>query len=288
MPINAMEFKNQPIQTSFRNNSQGNENSESELAYIVDNIESMLSPDPMTIKASKKTKIGVLSTTTLGVATAMALILKGKGYSLAPAKIFKKGVKPLKEWGLFSAKYDDKKHEVEKMVISLAAGSVGGGLIGGALFDKKENMKAKYREAIIQIVGNIMTPLACVSLGMRGFEKIQPKISMQLAKLGKIGQGKLADGLPKVLASAGCLVSGIFLGNKVGNTINEKAFKVKDNRKIKLADMSPHIDDLCLAISLVASKSSIGPVITRFIPAALMVAGVSTGTMQERPERLKN
>lgn len=229
-------------------------------------------------KASKKIKRGVFLTTLIGVSTALALTLKGKGYSLSPSKILK--TLP-KDWGIFNVKYDSEKKEVEKLVGRLAIGSVGGGLIGGALFDKKENMKAKYREAIIQLVGNISMPLLCVSGGMRLFNKFEPQILKALPAL----KGKAAS-VPSVLASAASLVAGIFLGNKVGNFINKEIFHVDDHRKIKLADMSPHIDDVCLATSLVAAESKIGPQVTRLIPAALMVAGYSAGTAQERPERL--
>lgn len=217
-------------------------------------------------KAPTKVKVGVFLTTLTGVATAMALVLHKKGVLNTPLK------------GLCKITYDNKKHEMEKLVGTLAVGSVGGGLIGGALFDKKENMKAKYREAVIQTIGNISTPLACVALGMKGFGKIEPKIQ----KMFQFGEK--TKGIPGVLASAVCLVSGILLGNKVGNTINKTFFHVNDERKLKLSDMSPHIDDMCLAISLVASKSKIGPIVGRFVPLALLISGFSTGVTQEKPE----
>ncbi len=231
-------------------------------------------------KVPTKVKFGVFCTTFAGVATAMAITLKSKGRSLNPARMFKTNPK---NWAIFHIKYSKNKndYDIEKLVGRLALGSVGGGLIGGAIFDKKENMKAKYRESIIQLIGNISTPLFCVAGGMRVFDHFEPKILNSMKFLKGNGQK-----IPGAVASAACLTAGIFLGNKVGNTINEKAFGVKDNRKIKLADMSPHIDDLCLAITLVAAQSNIGPIVSRIIPAALMVAGVSTGIAQERPDRL--
>jgi len=92
--------------------------------------------------------------------------------------------------------------------------------------------------------------------------------------------------IPEVLVSIGSLVTGILLGNKVGNTINEKAFHVKDNRKIRLDDMAPHIDDSCLVLSIVAANSPIGAVVSKLVPMALMVPGISVATTQEKPERL--
>lgn len=213
-----------------------------------------------------KVKAGVFCTTLAGVAAVMVAALKFKKMPLKnPIDFFK---------GLTKIKYEHKKCEVEKLVGALAAGSVGGGLIGGALFDKKENMKAKYREAVIQLIGNIGIPLGCVAGGLRIFKHFEP----QILKSSKFFKGKMGY-VPKIAASALCLAIGILLGNKVGNRINEDVFRVKDNRKIKLSDMSPHIDDGCLALSLVASKSS--AIVTRLIPLALMVSGFSTGVAQE-------
>lgn len=237
------------------------------------------------IPAPTKVKVGVLLTTLASVGTTLAFILKKRGYGYNPLKAFKT---PIKDWSIFKAIYKDgnnpkDENAIELMVIKLAFASVFGGLAGGAIFDKKENFKAKVRESIIQLVGNIFTPLACVSLGMKGFKLIEDKLVAKLPTHSNPKIAKIIKGTPGVIASGICLLSGIILGNKVGNLINEKVFKVKDNRKLKLADMSPHIDDLCLAVSLVAAENH---AITRVIPAALMVAGYSTGVMQERPERL--
>ena len=224
-------------------------------------------------KISTKLKVGVFLTTLAGVATAMAVTLKGKGYKLNILDAFKTNPK---EWAIFKVEYDKEKHEIEKLVGRLAVGSVAGGLIGGALFDKKENMVAKYREAVIQIVGNIAVPLLVVSTGMRQFEKIEPKVLTSM----KFLKGKFTK-LPELLISAASLVAGILLGNTIGNFINKSAFHVKGDRKIRLSDMSPHIDDVCLATSLVAAESEIGPYVARLIPVALMVPGISVGLAPE-------
>jgi len=60
---------------------------------------------------------------------------------------------------------------VEKLIAALTAGSVGGGLLCGAIADKKENLGAKIREGVIQVLGNIATPLLFVVGGLRLFEK---------------------------------------------------------------------------------------------------------------------
>lgn len=219
--------------------------------------------------APTKVKVGVAATTLLGITAVMANVFKKKNIPFnSPKKFFK---------ALTSIKYDKDKHEVEKLVAGLALGSVGGGLIGGAIFDKKENFKAKAREAIIQLVGNIFTPLACVSAGMWGIEALEKKIPNILKS------GTKTTKAAELVVSLGCLVSSIILGNKIGNTINKKVFHIDDERKLKLADMSPHIDDLCLVSSLVAKEIEFVP---RLIPLALVIAGFSTGSTQENEKNL--
>jgi hypothetical protein len=242
--------------------------------------ESILNEQKQPEKASRKLKTGVFFTTLGGVATALAIMLKRKGYSLNPSKILKT---PLKKWGIFGAEYAEK--ELPTFVGALAVGSVGGGLVGGALFDKKENMKAKYRESVIQLVGNVFTPLACVWYGMKGFEKVKPKIEKYIPDVKNALLNKVFKGTPSVIATGLCLFAGILLGNKVGNSINKHVFKCDDKRKIKASDMSPHIDDLCLSLSIVAATSRIGSYVKRIIPVALMVAGFSTGIAQEKPKK---
>lgn len=227
--------------------------------------------------APARVKAGVFCSTLLGVGLAMYATFKSKGMKTESIKGFFKNLKNIT--------YEDtdingkKTYEMEKLIGRLAIGSVGGGLIGGAIFDKKDNLNSKFRESIIQLVGNIATPLICVAGGFKLIEKITKKAP----------EGKYA-----ALATAAGLIPGILLGNKVGNEINLNLFRIDEDRKIKLSDMSPHIDDVCFALSLAASKSKskskskIGSKIaeygSRIIPAALMIAGISTGCMQEHIE----
>lgn len=242
-------------------------NSQARYRRIRDNIAdgSALRVYDMQEKASTGVKAGVFLTTLAGVIAAMAFVFKNKKMPFKTPKEFINSLKTIE--------YNEK-HGVEKLIGALAVGSVGGGLVGGALFDKKENMGAKYREAVIQLVGNIAVPLACVAGGLKAFKHFEPKILESLPGL----KGKM-KAVPKILASAVCLVAGILLGNKVGNSINKNVFQVEEQRKLKLSDMSPHIDDGCLALSLVASESS--KVVSRLIPLALMVPGFTTGIAQQ-------
>jgi len=235
-------------------------------------------------KVPNKVKAGVVLTTVAGVATSLAFIMKGNGLSLNPSKIFKMSPK---NWGIFKTEYKYK----EKEILKMAAGSIGGGLLGGILFDKKENKNAKCREAIIQTVGNILIPLGCVSAGMRLVKKVEPKLLKYIPTLKETSKtivkvNSAIKALPSLLATSISLLTGVLLGNKVGNSINEKVFGVKDNRKIKSGDLAPHLDDLCLAASLVSEDNVIGGTVSKVVPIALMIGGFATGTVQEHPERL--
>ena len=225
-----------------------------------------------------KNKIGAALGTVSGISLALAFLMKRKGFSLNPAKIFK--TKP-KDWGLWKMEFK------EKEILTIGAGSILGGLTGGAISDKKENLNSKFREAVIQI-GNISVPLIFVSLAAKHWNKNSEKILKHIPQIKS--QSKTAEILNKgfkaspILAATGvCLVAGVFCANKLGNFINEKIFNIKCHRKMKAADFSPHIDDVCLGISLMASKDIIGHSISRFIPAALTIAGYSIGTAQEKP-----
>jgi len=224
-----------------------------------------------------KVKAGVFLTTLTGVSIVMASVLKKKGFLIS--NLTKTSPK---NWGIFKVKYEEK--EMAGLVTKLALGSVGGGLLGGALFDKKENMNAKYRESVIQLIGNIFTPLVCVFGGIKMYNKVKPQIVAFIDK--SISKNETIKKIPEVLISAASLLAGIFLGNKVGNLINQKAFHIDDERKLILADMSPHIDDLAIATSLVIPQGFVGNCLSRVVPAALMIAGVSVGTTQEKPEHL--
>ena len=98
----------------------------------------------------KKVKTGVIATSALGVATALAHISKRQGFSLNPSKIAKT---PIKDWaifGLYSKQHPERKLiDLEgPQIIELASASVAGGLAGGIIFDDKKHRKAKYKEAV--------------------------------------------------------------------------------------------------------------------------------------------
>lgn len=237
---------------------------------------------PVRGEASKKVKAGVLATTTLGVAGSVALCFKKSGFSCNPVKI----LKDFKNSGFAKMEYDWKK------VLTVASGSLAGGLAGGLIFDKKENANAKIREATIQMLANILIPLGTVAGGTKLFDKYAK------APLLKLMKQVDANGMPKMNGKASnwmnvavtgvTLMGAIFGGNKVTNILNEKIYNIKDDRDVKLADLSGNVDDTCLAITTgFGPNNVVAKAVSRIIPLALIVGGYATGVTQEWPDEYK-
>lgn len=237
-------------------------------------------------KDERNVRLGVFASTLAGVGIALAIISKKQGFTLNPKKIFTQSPK---DWAIFkivSAKdktrKDLKLHEAE--IISIGAGSVLGGLAGGFLFDDKKNRKAKLKESVNQMLGDIMIPLAFVAAPTRAykaFESLATKATKH-AKLQDMAKyvvnHKFLKNTIQVLVSGISLGVGIIAGNRFSNFINEKVYGEKVERKIKATDFAPHLDDVCLAVTLMAGERSVlGSVISKFVPAALSVAGNVVG-----------
>lgn len=233
-------------------------------------------------------KTGVFATTVLGVGSALAVIAKKQGFSLNPSKITQT---PIKDWAIF--KTFNKKHPnrkllelEEKEILALAGGSVAGGLAGGIIFDEKKHRKAKFREALNQILGNVLVPVICVGGVSRFYDKYKKQILSHVPQFSGTGKAaKFTNKFLKVIPSAGLTVAalgvGIVAGNKVSNLINEKVYHKKIDRKIKSSDFAPHVDDLSMAVTLMADKSALSTLITRTVPAFLCVPGFETGKAKE-------
>lgn len=217
-----------------------------------------------------KRKVGVAACTALGVAASIAVLAKcdkTKNYSLSLKKIFNT---PLKDTYLGSVEYEPKE------VIGMGIGSCLGGLIGGAIYDKRnEDLTPKIQEGVVQMT-NISLPILFVKhLSVLG-EKVTNRMANWASKGGK-GRKILAES-PKVAGSVTGLITGMYLGNRLSQQINKHLFhKKEDDRPVKLKDFSAHIDDICLAATFVAQGNPLTKAVARIIPAALCVAGNETG-----------
>lgn len=195
-------------------------------------------------KPEKKVKIAAFVGTTIGVASAVALLSRGKS------------IKNIEYKG--------------KEVLTTATGSVIGGLLGGSLADDKKHLKAKYREAITQIVGNFIVPTIFVSGGIRAFKLLEKnKIVPTLKPL-------------RFAAGMGSLIAGVVCGNRMSNAISEKIFKKEHNRNVKAADWALQVDNTCLTLSLATSGTNIAKTASKVIPFAHLIPGYAIGTMQEK------
>lgn len=234
---------------------------------------------------SNKQKAVVLASSALGMALPLAFWSKRAGFSLNPLKILKT---PIKDWALLKFKPSGKilEYDDAAKIISIAAGSVAGGFAGGALVDKA-NLKAKKREVLSQLLGDVIVPITCVWAGAKAFKHYERTLTKLMPKINKENSfakiiNKISENIPNAVATLGSLAVGIIAGNKVSNEINEKLYHKKVERGIKATDFAPHVDDLCMSISMVNSGSEFGTKLGRIIPLALLVPGYETGTAREK------
>ena len=241
---------------------------------------------------SWKDKSVIAASSVAGMLPVIAFLAHRSGFSLNPARILKT---PVKDWALFSYK-SSKKHIKfkEPQIISIAAGSVAGGFAGGVAVDDKSNIKAKKREVLNQLLGDVAIPIACVGLGVRIFNRFEPQIIKLMPKITENSRianiikpkifNNISENIPSGLATIVSLGIGIIAGNRVSNEINERMYHQKVERGIRLTDFAPHFDDLCMAISMMKEKSDFGSKLARIIPLALIVPGYETGTARKHEE----
>lgn len=234
---------------------------------------------------NNKQKAVVLATSVAGMIPVMAVLAKMKGFSLNPAKIMKT---PIKDWAIFKFSPKDRAIEFEEpQIISMASASVVGGFVGGSIVDDKANLKAKKREILNQILGNVIVPVMCVGTGSRIFNNYAERLQNLMPQIdSKKSAVKVFNmcmkNIPNGISTLGFLGLGIYLGNKVSNLINEKIYHKKVERNIKTSDFAPHVDDLCMATSMMNKDSLFGSKLGRVIPLALLVPGYETGTAREK------
>ena len=260
-----------------------------EAINIINRPQKYMAQPMQTKKEPKALKAKAALSSAIGTGAALALICKRQGLPISPKVLAKT---PLKEWPIFKIAKKNKPNQKlleieEREIIELASGSVLGGLMGGALFDG-DNMKAKLRESLTQILGNVITPVAFVGGASRLYKKYEEPIKNAMPQIKK--EGKIIENInkfmkisPAVGITLAALGSGIYAGSKVTNLINEKFFGQKENRDIKASDFAPHVDDLCLAITLMGAKDSpVASTITRTVPLFLAVPGYQVAKAQEK------
>jgi len=224
---------------------------------------------------TKKQKMTIFGTSAAGMVAGLALCGRRQGLN-----IFK--------WDEF------KKLKIESVeILALATGSIIGGLAGGISVDRS-NKREKLRESLQQFVGNIIFPISFVMGANYLYDKVSDKLPVP--KFNNKVLNAVVKSLPPVLVTLFGLCAGILTGNKVANSMNNKLFKEKEDRDIKISDFAAHVDDTLLGASLVAQNltsssaaaqaasaaqpSVIGAAASKLIPPALVIPGYVTGTAQ--------
>ena len=162
-------------------------------------------------------------------------------------------------------------HYNDKQLITIGASAVLGGLIGGAVTDDKKNMKYKYKEALHQFFGNIVAPLAVLTVASKGL-----KATKVLEKVKPL-TGKIIESAVTI----GSLVVGMHTGNTLISKVTDKIFHEKDTHKVKIEDYSVHADDLCMAISHIGKGSAISRIAAHCLPFAFLLSGYKTGAAKK-------
>ncbi len=230
-------------------------------------------------------KRGILLSSMGGVGIVSAIIAKRQGFSLNPKVIFSQNPKNWAMLKIFNKKNPDAKlMEIEeKEILVLACGSALGGLAGGAVLDDKKYFKGKLRETVNQLLGNVLVPVICVSGVSHLYDKNKQAILSYVPQApgfnskGILYFNKFLKALPSAFLTVAGLGVGIVGGNKLSNFINEKIYHKHVERKIKKTDFAPHVDDLSMAVTLMADKSALSTAITRTVPGFLCVPGYQIG-----------
>lgn len=149
-------------------------------------------------------------------------------------------------------------------VMGLATSAVVGGLGGGLIFDKKENRKAKLKEAVHQFLGNIVTPITIVGVAASQIEKRNFSKSKEI--------------LLNAAAAVGGVVTGVTAGNYAASKVNKAIFKENDDRKLGIKDFGIHVDDLLTVAALTSIGDKIKGFISKALPAIFLICGYEAGT----------
>ncbi len=152
-------------------------------------------------------------------------------------------------------------------VMGLATSAVIGGLTGGLITDKKENRKAKLKEAIHQFLGNIVTPITIVGVAANWIEKKRLPMTKEI----------LLSGLAAIVGVA----TGVTGGNYIASKVNKAIFKENDDRKLGVKDFGIHVDDLLAVAALTPSGDKIKGFISKALPAIFLICGYEAGTKTE-------
>lgn len=146
-----------------------------------------------------------------------------------------------------------------KEIITVSAGSIIGGVLGGRIDNDKFDQRQKVNEGIFQFA-NTAIPAAMVA----GFSKLASNIKLLNNNIGKAG------------AIIGGIITGMFTAAKVSNFICDPKDKVPD-RKLTIKDSLANVDDALSALAMtdspVLNKIPVGPI----LPLVYILCGYRAG-----------
>ena len=232
--------------------------------------------DKKAVCPTSKMKVGAGICSALGVMASLMLLAKcdkSKAYSINPLKMLRGNIKD---------SYILNKRYKTKEIVTIGAGSILGGLAGGAILDDKKNFNSKLREGVVQIL-NITFPIAFVeALSLCGTTLAEKSMPNWCQSKNFFKQ--VVTKVPATIGAISGLICGMYVGNRCSNKLNEKIFRKKDDRPVKMTDFSAHVDDIGVAATFIAPENILTKTVSRLIPAALVVAGYETGIKSELPD----
>lgn len=175
--------------------------------------------------------------------------------------------------GMFNLKYN------EPELIGVAVASVAGGLGFGGFVDDKKYFPIKVKEAIHQIVANVLAPILLIGGLNKIYDKYPIKNIPQFAE--NTGIKKFANETVKLLPRLGIalagLVGGVLLGTVISNKMNGLD-GTRQERHVKTIDYMYHPDDIAAAFAVADRKGVLQKFVSKIIPPVFMFHGYDTGT----------
>ncbi len=186
-----------------------------------------------------------------GLSAAMTIIAAGRKHNMTAGKSLAKNLYRLE----FNA----------RDVMLMATSSILGGFTAGAVTDP-QNIKAKIKEGVVQLVGNYIFPSVFVGLGM--------------AAVNSFTKSKII----RFVGGFASLGTGVIAGNKASKTINSFFSHKQEKRDLNLIDWAEQADNACLVTSLANPGTNIAKYASKFIPISHILPGYCVGVKTESEE----
>lgn len=136
-----------------------------------------------------------------------------------------------------------------------------GGLIPGAITDKKENLPSKLYESAHQIIGNGAIPFACLGIANHFTKSLNKTVRSIIA------------------------VATLFASTFLGHSVTDKLTNTPNKYKVSFIDFAPDVDDWVLALSTVLKNKSLYKFTASVCPLTYSIMGIKTGIAHKEDKR---